>query len=431
LAVGSTGQDERTQAISTGKVVLIVIILFLTYLLSWYDRSLFAVLLQPIKLSLGLSDSQAGLVTGLAYNVLSLLAILPLAQAGDRSSHFGVLLLSLITWSAATALCGAAGGFTSLFLYRMIVGLGEAGAQPATHALVSGTLPVHLRARALSVIGVGSGVGVLCGGWIGGAMGEALGWRAAFWAAGLIGVIVALALVACRSLLAGPKRETRPRASIAEALRTFARRRSYVWLLLAICFASIGYYTVQGWIPTYLARIFNLQPSAAGGLFSLSCVAPLLVGTICGGLLSDKLSRTRPEAPIWILMLSFGGSAPFLYLFYMQSALEPALILLAISSFLIGLYIGPVYGIVQLLAEPHLRATSTALMVLVSGIFGGTIGPLVIGVLNDHWQKAYGIAAIRYSMPTLLIAHLICLWPALCAARHVRNDLRELREAAA
>lgn len=419
---------------SRSTVVLFVGLLFVTNFLNWYDRSLFAILLQPMKLELGFTDVQAGLLTGLAYNLLSLLAILPIARISDRGSHRNVLLASLIFWSAATALCGLAGGFLTLFVYRMLVGLGEAGAQPATHALVSASLPSTYRARALSIIGIGSGAGVLGGGWLGGTIGEHFGWRAAFLSAGVLGFFAAAALMMVKtgqvpSITA--RRDDTPAPPLRQAVISLVIQPSYRWLLVAVALASVGYYALNGWLPTYFARVYGLSTGQAGTAFAVCCIAPLLVGTVAGGFISDKWSVREPRTPLYLLMLSYGGSALFFFAVYRIHDIAAALVVLAIGSFILGLYVGPIYSLVQALAQPRTRATSTALMVLVSGIFGGTIGPAVIGYINDGWQGAMGDQVLRLSMTCILVAPILSMWPAWQAARYVRQDLERLELASA
>ena len=172
----------------------VLALLLLAYVFNFLDRQILAILKIPIKAELGLTDTQLGLMGGIAFaSVYSTLAI-PFARYADRGRRVKVIAAAITVWSGFTALCGWASSFWQLFLARMGVGVGEAGGVAPSYALIADYFPPASRARALAVfslgIPIGSAIGLYFGGWIA----TALDWRWAFTLIGLAGIPVALAL---------------------------------------------------------------------------------------------------------------------------------------------------------------------------------------------------------------------------------------------
>ena len=178
-------------------------ILTLVYVFNFLDRQLLVILQEPIKAELGLSDTQLGLLSGLACAAVYVTAALPLAQFAERWSRRSMVAASLATWSAMTALTGFVNSFTQMFLARAAVGIGEAGASPASHSLISDIFPVNRRATALATYSTGINIGILLGFLLGGWINEFFGWRMAFIIVGLPGI--ALALVVRLTIAEPPK----------------------------------------------------------------------------------------------------------------------------------------------------------------------------------------------------------------------------------
>ena len=167
-------------------------LLLLGYVVNFVDRSILSILLEPIKHDLELSDGELGLLGGLAFAMFYATLGIPIAALADRWSRVKVLAISMVIWSAMTALCGLAGGFISLLLARIGVGVGEAGASPPSHSLISDYFPVETRATALSIYTLGVPVGSMIGNYLGGVGAEEFGWRMTFFLVGAPGILVAL-----------------------------------------------------------------------------------------------------------------------------------------------------------------------------------------------------------------------------------------------
>ena len=167
-------------------------VLFLGYVVNFIDRSILAILLEPIKVELLLTDSQLGMLGGLAFALFYTTLGIPIAAMADRRSRVKILAIAMVIWSAMTAVCGLAQGFAMLLLARIGVGVGEAGASPPSHSLISDYFPVETRATALSIYALGIPFGSMVGNFVGGWGAEALGWRQTFILVGLPGIFVAL-----------------------------------------------------------------------------------------------------------------------------------------------------------------------------------------------------------------------------------------------
>src|SRR5216684_8826976 len=183
---------EPNTSVDSAYAYYVLAVLFVVYIFNFIDRQILAILLQPIKEDLKISDTALGFLTGFAFAVFYTFAGLPLARLADRWVRRSLIAISIAIWSVMTATSGLARGFTDLALARIGVGIGEAGATPPAHALLSDYFPPEKRATALALYASGIYVGVGLGFWLGGWINDAYGWRMAFFVVGLPGIAMAL-----------------------------------------------------------------------------------------------------------------------------------------------------------------------------------------------------------------------------------------------
>lgn len=402
-------------------------LLFLTIALSYFDRNIVAVLIVPITSEFQLRDTEAGLLSGLAFGLVYALAGIPVARLADRGSRVKVLSVALAVWSSMTILCGYATNFVALFVARMGVGAGESGAMPTTQALVSELFSEKQRARALSIIAVGGSVGLFMGLLLGGLINDRWGWRSAFWLAGAPGLVLAL-LVSCtlRNANAATAVRTKPHAAdvgLVQALRILWRRRSYVFLTIGCSFAVSGIYAVQFWTPTFLIRSHELSVAQSGMFFAVFNTSAAVLGTLLGGYLADRWHRKDRRAYLWMVMLSFGAAIPFLLLMYFASSLVVALGAAATSGLIAGLYPGPLFALIQALGGPKLRATAPAVFMLVITLAGASVGPVYVGAISDLLKPSLGSEALRYALCTVPMTYLLSVVFLFRALRTVKADM--------
>src|SRR5215813_11293766 len=243
-------------------------VLFVVYIFNFIDRQILAILLQPIKEDLKISDTALGFLTGFAFAVFYTFAGLPLARLADRWVRRSLIALSLTAWSVMTAASGLARGFTDLALARIGVGIGEAGGSPPAQSLLSDYFPPEKRATALSLFACGVYIGVGLGFWLGGWINDAFGWRAAFFVVGLPGVVMALVV---RFTVREPPRGLSERHlvnvrlySMRETWRFFAGLTAGRRVSLAAASQAFAAYGFGTWLPAFFVRIHHITPGELG-----------------------------------------------------------------------------------------------------------------------------------------------------------------------
>jgi MFS family permease len=425
----------KTFAPSAGYRWYVLWLLFAVNLLNYFDRNLITILIEPIKQDLSLSDAQSGLLMGLAFALIYSLLGLPIARFADRARRVGVLSASLALWSAMTTLCGFATSFTTMFLARLGVGIGEAGGLPSTHALVGEYFPPQKRGGAMSIVAVGGSIGLLLGLIAGGLMHTAFGWRSAFMIAGAPGLIVALIFATTVREPPLPQRSGEARQNLGEAMRTLWGRKSYVLLTFGLGIATIGAYGHQAWIPTFLIRSFEMTPGETGVFYGLASAPAALLGVLGGGFLVDWLSKKDARWPLWMTALSFFIMVPIALAFFLAPEVpalkDQPLIVVALSipiAMLGVMWTGPCFALIQNLAGSRLRATAAAAFMLVTNLVGLSLGPPITGFISDALAPMVGEDALRYALALMTIPYLGGVVLFLMATKTVKADLGEARD---
>ena len=401
------------------------------YVINYVDRQILSVLLEPIKRDLGASDTQMGLLTGLAFALFYTVAAIPIARLADGGVRRDVIVVGVVVWSVMTAVCGFARNFVELALARVGVGVGEATLNPAAHSLLSDYFPPEKRATALALYNVGGNLGIMTGFILGGFIGEALGWRMAFMVVGIPGL---LAAIATRFVLVEPARGALEGlhveddiASTREVLAFMLRQRTFRHLAFASALYAFAAYGFTTWGSTFLIRVHHMTLSETGLAMGLVQGIGGGLGTYAGGRMSDVLSRRDERYAVWVAAVGGAMALPFLALFLLWPDRTGALMGYAVAMVFSVFFVGPSYGLVQSLARIRMRAQAAALLLFAINLIGLGIAPLVVGVLNDALAARFGEQAIRYS---LLVTGATSLWAvvhSLFAARSVRADLAEVR----
>ena len=400
----------------------------------WVDRNVFAVLLESIKLDLGLSDTELGLLGGAAFGVFYAAVGLPVAWLADRGNRSLLLAAALGLWSLATAACGLAAGFASLFLARMGVGIGEAGGAPPSQSLVSDYFPPERRAFALGILYLYIPLGFLVGFALGGWLGETLGWRLAFAAVGLPGVVLAIVLLL--TLKEPPRGYSEgvaappSRTAFIATLRWFLARPSLRHLPLAGAAHGIGAFAAAVWLPSYFVRIFGVGPAEAGVWMAIAYGCGGGIGVLCGGYLADRLVQHRGDARwyAWGSAAAVAASAPCAMLLYLTDHAGLAVAALLVATTFGHMFIGPVTAMMQSLAGLERRATAAAVYLLLVNLVSMGLGPVSVGFVSDVLGPRLGADALRFALLGIVTA--TALWAAahlLCVAKTLRDDLERAR----
>jgi MFS family permease len=414
-----TNQTAVADRSSSPRVLLSL--LLLAYIFNFLDRQILGILAEPIKADLHLTDTEFGAIGGLAFALLYSVLGLPLAYLADRTSRSGVIAASVAVWSAFTALCGTATGYLQLFLYRLGVGIGEAGGVAPSYALIADHFPPERRARALAIYSLGIPLGLAGGSLIGAYLAHWVGWRSAFLVMGIAGLILAPVL---RYFVRDLPR-TKPSAasaSIAEVFPLLAAKPSFWLLAFASSSSSLIGYALALWTPAVIMRSFGLEIVATGQFLSSLLLIGGTAGVFAGGWLADRLGTTnkawyaRLPAIAWVVSAfawAAGLMAPNLWI---------AWPLLLVGNAVNILWLGPVITAVQHLAPARMRSTASGSFLLINNLIGLGVGPLLIGRVSDALKGSYGVDALRAAAVGGTIFYLLAAILMFFAASQLRND---------
>ncbi|GAA5060494.1 MFS transporter [Erythrobacter westpacificensis] len=383
---------------------VVLAMLLVVYIFNFIDRQILSILAAPIQADLDLSDGEMGLLGGLSFALLYSTMAVPLAALADKTSRSWVIAVSLAAWSGFTALCGLAQNFWHIFLARLGVGIGEAGGVAPSYALIGDYFPSSQRATALSIyslgIPIGSGLGVLMGGYIA----ATVDWRAAFFAVGLAGVIIVpvfkfLVRDKARPKVAADNSAPLPETpSLKETAGVLARKKSFWFLSFGAAMSSMLGYGIAFWLPSLLIRSFAFDLVQASQFFGAVLLIGGVIGVMAGGLLADRLGGRDRAYYAWLPGLAFFLGAPLFAAGITSSDWKLAFVLFLLPQALAYIWLGPVLSAVQHLVVPAARSTASALFLLINNLIGLGGGIYALGALSDFLTPIYADEALRYSM---------------------------------
>ena len=406
----------------------VLVMLLLVYIFNFVDRQILSILATPIQADLQLSDTEMGLLGGVAFAILYSTMAVPLAALADRTNRTWVITVSLAAWSGFTALCGLAQGFWHIFLARLGVGIGEAGGVAPSYALIGEYFPSERRATALSIyslgIPLGSGIGVIMGGYIA----ATVDWRTAFFVVGLAGLVLVpffklLVRDRAKPVQTAQATETGPiQPTLAQTARLLARKRSFWFLSFGAATASMLGYGLAFWLPSLLIRSFGLSLVQASQFFGAVLLIGGVVGVMGGGLVADRLGTRDRAFYAWIPGACFLLGAPLFAAGISSGAVWLAFVLLLLPQALVYVWLGPVLSAVQHLVAPGARATASALFLLINNLIGLGGGIYALGAFSDFLTPFYGSEALRYSMLYALVLYAIAGTLMALAGPALRHD---------
>ncbi len=403
-------------------LAILTAISFFNYL----DRMVVAVLVEPIKRDLHLSDTQMGLVAGFAFAMLYAALGLPLARVADKYSRVRLLSICVGVWSLMTMLTGSVRGFAQLFAVRMAVGIGEAGCVPASHSLIGDLYPGERRAFAISMFQAGGGLGLSVGLAAAGVIADHWGWRSALASVGLAGLPLAVLAI---TTLREPPRMTDDAVppsgeSIVAAVKALIARPALVHLIMAISIGAFVIYGIAQWVPAFFVRAHHLSLTQVGAIGGLSGSIASVTGVLTGGAAMIRLGGRDRRWELWWPMLGYGLSGPLYLLVFLSGSWVTAFAFQFVATFSASAGVGVALSAVQNFAEPHRRATAVALVLALSSFLGLGIGPVGIGLVSDWLAPHAGVDSLRYA---LMGSTILMLWSGLhfwLAARAGTGELR-------
>lgn len=394
--------------------------------IGFIDRIVVNVLVEPVKAEFGLTDAQVSLM-GVAFTILYIVISLFIARLAERVRRMSLISFGALAWSAATAVCGWATGWTQLLAARMAVGVGEAVGLPALQSVVTDYYPAHRRGFALSVLMLAPPLGAAVG-FIGGAIiAQEFGWRHTFLVAAVPGVILA---ILAWLFVAEPARGQHDVAAKADTVppvsavlgRLFALPSSRHLVFGSALAAALGF-GLNYFFTSLMIRQFGVGLGEAGFYAGIIASAPAILSVLLQGWLADRFAAKNPSAYMYIpaACLLLGG--PLYVLAITRDTLPLLLGLVSVTAFLNFGYLGVTYAALQNLMHPRMRATASALLNSIYAVAGAG-GPVMVGLLSDHFAQGQG--ATQGLVTAMAVTGALYVWAALhywLAGRRYRADL--------
>lgn len=411
----------------------VVGVLVLGYIFNVVDRGALGILVQPIKDELQISDTAMGLLTGFAFAVFYAVMGIPIARLADRWSRVNVLALAVTLWSIATALCGAAFNYLSLFVARSATGVGEAGGSPPSHSLISDYFKSSQRATALAVYAMSVPFGTALGSYVSGHANVAFGWRTTFFIVGLPGLVIALLIWLTvkeppRGYSDAPEAKSKQKSAppFIEVFRFLLTRRSFMHMSLAAALHSVVWYAGSNWNATFFIRSHGMDTGQAGSYLAIFALIGA-IGSFTGGFLADRVSTAKDDKRwyMWVPGIACVAMVPFQFLAYLSADMALVVPTFSIMVVLASMFFGPSFAVAQSIATVRMRAVSTSVLLFIQTIIGLSIGPFLVGLLSDYFEPTRGIHSLRWG---LVVVGLANVWAALhyfMGSRTYRADLEE------
>lgn len=436
--------DSKT-SIGTASRTLVLFLLVVVYTFNFLDRQILAILSPAIQKELGLSDSQLGLMRGVSFAIFYSTLGVPIAYLADRMSRTWIMTIALTVWSAMTALCGMATNFWQLFLSRMMVGVGEAGGVAPAYSLISDYFEPEKRARALAIYSFGIPIGSAVGIIFGAVITTILDWRAAFIIVGIMGIALAPIF---RMLIKEPKRgafdgikaDTKP-AKIGEVLKLLMSKPSFWTLSIGASCSSMMGYGLFAWLPTFFLRSYgDVLPQAlawvpdflippnpkpllyAGYYYGLMVLIGGVIGIWLGGQISDRIGKAKKSAYALVPAASFLLAMPFFILGTFTNNLMLSFFVYIIPTALGLVWLGPVLSAFQNIVPPNMRATASAIFLLINNLIGIGLGDFLIGLMSDTLKAQYGAESLRYSIMSGTVFYVLASILLFLASKTLERD---------
>ena len=376
---------------------------------------------------MGLSDAQLGLLSGFSFAVIYVTAGIPIAYWADRGNRKNIVALALAVWSGMTALSGMAQNFTQLLLARIGVGLGEAGGSPPAHSIISDYYPPEKRGTALSIYSSGLYFGILVGYMLGGALSDALGWRATFFLVGVPGVIFAVLLAAIVKEPARGRWELPEvnayQPTLAETIKLLLSYRSFCLLAIATAVHNFAGYGTGNFSASLYLRNHGLSLTQVGMLLALAGGLSGMIGTFLGGYLGDKFGGRDKRWYLWVPAIGATISAPSGIAYYLVDNTTLAIVFQFIATLSFSMFLGCCLAISHTLVHPGMRAFTSAVLFFILNLIGLGLGPVTTGILSDLLADQYGINSLRYAMVIVSLIGTTSIPLFLAAAHYLPEDL--------
>jgi len=427
--------DNQKQAANAWRVLFL---LFLANLLNFFDRTIPAIVAEPLRLEWNLSDLQIGFMAA-AFTLVYAIAGMPLGRLADTGARRKIMGWGLIVWSGFTALNGMAWNYLTFFLVRMGVGVGEASYAPAANSMIGDLFPAEKRARAMGIFMLGLPLGLMLAFFTVGPMIAAFeSWRAPFFIAAVPGLLLAVFIFFIKEPARGAAEARQISAEpIQQPMRKVLRVRTLWWIILSGLTMNFAVYAANGFLVPMLQRYFHLPLGAAAVQTGIIVGITGLIGLTLGGWVTDKIYQRSRQGRLTFgaISLLIAAIATTAALSLGSDAVGLFTLLFALGWLFSYIYYTSVYPAIQDVVQPRLRATAVALYFAAMYLLGGAMGPVVVGGLSDRLSvdamtaagaqemseqfKAIGLHDAMFLVPVMLLLTAVFLF---LAARSFNRD---------
>jgi len=379
----------------------VVLLCMVAYIFSFIDRQILALLIEPIREDLQISDTQFSLLHGLAFSLFYAFMGIPIARLADSRSRPAIIAAGIFLWSLATAATGLGKSFWHVFAARMGVGVGEAALSPAAYSMITDLFPKEKLGRALAVYSIGSFIGGGLAFLIGGAVISALGdmqsvavpfvgemrpWQITFFAVGLPGILLALVFAVT---VKDPTRgydQALQRASFGDTLKYIrANGKFFFSVYIGFTLTAVSLFGLMSWLPAFLGRKYGLTPGEIGLILGPIMLIANVGGVLCSGWLTDYFEKNgRKDAAMRAGMIGAFGLVIPISLFSVAPSQQLSITLIAISLFFASFPLATSATAMQLASPPHMRAQVSAIFLLINSLIGLAVGTTLIAVITDY-----------------------------------------------
>ncbi|WP_083240760.1 spinster family MFS transporter [Methyloceanibacter methanicus] len=367
-----------------------LLVLTVYFVIAHLDRQVLAITLAPIGREFALNDVQLGLLSGLAFALFFSTLGLPLALAATRYNRRNLIAITIALWSAMTMLSGLAQSYWQLLATRMGVGVGEAGALPASHAVISDRYGPGERASAMGVFMSGANIGVAIALLGGGLIAQHYGWRAALLLAGVPGLLLAAVIrltvpEPTQRLGAGEAPPVPGVALLRQTAATIWHAAPMRLMFLATVLNTVTTFGMVAWLPTFLVREHGMSLSAVGLYLAAAIGVAGAMGTMFAGRLADRLAMRNAGWIAWVPCLLLLIAKPFAIAGLLATGKAGALLLLLVPCTLGAAYIAPTIAVLHGRLNLKQRPIGSALLLFGMNLIGMGLGPLIVGAVSEAW----------------------------------------------
>ncbi|WP_176599006.1 MULTISPECIES: MFS transporter [Sphingobium] len=389
-------------------------LLFLCFAVNQLDRTIIAFLAVPLKIDLDLSDSEFAIITGPVFSVTYGVFTLFFAYFSDRGDRAKLLFLVLMIWSVASGACGLATSFVQLLIFRLVVGMGEAGGSPTSMALVTDYSMKQQRSMAYAIYVLGAPFGVFSAAVAGSYIAAQFGWRFTFILCGALGLVLA-------ALMRWKLRDPRPTSTVSQhirpislsvdifagvfsAFRVMRTSRSTIPILLAFSFSYFLGGGMVNWAPIFFNRYHLLSVQDAATSIGIAYCLGIVPGILLGGIVTDRLAKSNPMWPIYISQLGLLLSLPMYFFAYYLADSTAAIIAFGLGIFFSQMTVGPIFVAFNATLPSDIRSMANACILLGAVVISGGVANLLVGLFSDQFSGLLGLASLRVSLILVVVS---------------------------